>query len=110
MRSGRKRHLVTLQAPIGNAPPDTYASGKPAYENRDDVWAGVEPLNGRELYRAQQVNNQIKIRVVLDYYPGLTGAWRVIHEGRVLDIVEGPIDPDERHIDMFLMCRESTDM
>ena len=43
----------------------------------DTRWAEVEPLSGKELVEAQQINKQISYKVRLRHYPGLDENYRL---------------------------------
>jgi len=42
------------------------------------VWASVEPLTGRELSEAQQVESRATVRITMRPYPGLTSRHRIV--------------------------------
>jgi SPP1 family predicted phage head-tail adaptor len=44
--------------------------------------------------------------VRIRYRADVTAAQRVVHEERTLEIVSPPIDPEERHAELELLCRE----
>lgn len=69
------------------------------------IYADVEPLTGRELFQAQQVNDELSHRVTVRYYPGVTSKMRVKYGTRVF-LIESIIDPEERHRELQLMTRE----
>jgi SPP1 family predicted phage head-tail adaptor len=69
------------------------------------IYADVEPLSGRELFQAQQVNDELSHRVTIRYYPGVTSKMRVKYGARVL-LIESIIDLEEKHRQVQLMCRE----
>lgn len=50
------------------------------------VWASVDGLSTRELLQAQQANVIATHRVVIRHYPTLTHEWRIIWEGKTLEI------------------------
>jgi SPP1 family predicted phage head-tail adaptor len=69
------------------------------------LWAKVEPLEGSELLRAQQLQARVTHRVTIRYRRGLTAASRLRLGARVLDIQQ-VIDVDERHQFTELLCEE----
>lgn len=105
MNPGDLRHQVTLQGVTRTDDggggytevPVTIATG---------VWAAVEPLEGNERIRAMQTEASATHRVTLRYRSDVTAALRVVHEGRTLEVVSPPIDPEERHAELQLLCRE----
>ena len=70
-----------------------------------DIAAAVEPLQGRELFAAQQTQSEVTIRVRIRYRAGIKTAMRVLYGARTLDI-QSVIDPLERHAELQLMCAE----
>lgn len=50
------------------------------------VWASVDGLSTRELLQAQQANVIATHRVVIRHYPTLTHEWRIMWEGKTLEI------------------------
>jgi len=61
--AGALRHKLTIQQRIENP---TDGASDPYYEDITTVWASIEPLSGRELFLAQQVqattNHMIRMR------------------------------------------------
>lgn len=113
MRAGMNRALVTLETL-----PDTPvmdSGGQPS-----DAWtplttrgirARIEPLSGRELLAAQQVNAEVTTRITIRWRPLVTSRARVVHAyifhgAAVRDVynVMYPIDLDNRHVELQLMC------
>lgn len=109
MRAGSLRQLVTLQQLLAGT--DDGGGGiaeSPDNENWSDfatLYAHVEPLSGRELFQAQQINDQLTHRITVRYYPGVLSAMRVKYGTRIF-IIESIIDVDERHREIQLMTRE----
>jgi head-tail adaptor len=81
--------------------------------------ARVKPLAGRDLERAQAVDPRISHEIGLFYWRSyrtdLVGgrAQLVYHptsdadDDRTFEIVTPPIDVDERHADLLMLCREA---
>lgn len=72
----------------------------------EGVWARVRPLRGTERLRAMQTHADVTHEVVIRYRSDVTEELRVIHEGRALNVVSPPIDPDEAHEWLQLLCTE----
>ncbi|SFT04108.1 phage head closure protein [Marininema halotolerans] len=70
-----------------------------------EVWAGVEPIRGREYFAAAAVQSETMIRVRIRYRSGVNAGFRVHYDDRVLDVV-GVIDPYDKHQELELMCKE----
>ena len=103
MRIGKLRHRVTIQRPADELDP----LGAPVgWIDVATVWASIEPLRGREFWAAQQVNAEQTVKVGIRYRPGVTSAMRVLHGSRIFELVAPPIDPENRHRELVLHCRE----
>ena len=70
-----------------------------------DIHASVEPLRGREYFQAQQMQNETTFRIRMRWFPQVKSTMRVRFGSRILDIV-AIIDPEERHRELQLMCKE----
>ena len=90
-QAARLRHRVTLQEAASAA--DQYGQPVETWAAVATLWASVEPLRGREFYQAQQVN-------------GVSEKQRILYGSRILEIASPPIDREERHIDLELLCVE----
>jgi len=103
MRAGRLHHRVEFQEPLH----EQDAAGQPisTWRTVGRRWAGVEPLTGQELLRAQQFGSETTIRVRIRYMNRLTPRWRLLHERRTLEIVS-IIDREERGRELELLCKE----
>lgn len=107
MKAGKLRHLVQLQQPVNNTSDSgDLQTGWAAFG--DPFWARVVPLSGRDFFSAKQINSDISHRVELRWRPGIQPNMRVLHDGRVLELVSPPINVDERDREVHLMCRELT--
>lgn len=103
MRSGRLRHLVTLEEPAtGRATDGGMVAG---WSVVDTVWAEVSDLSGREFLTAQEHHAEVSTRVVLRYRDDVRPSWRVVSGTRTLQVV-AVVDPDGRSTRLELMCRE----
>lgn len=104
MNPGALRHRVTIQKPREGQS----RAGQPVQEWDEvaTVWAAVEPLRGREYWAAAQVQAEATTRVRIRYRKGIRPDMRVVYGGRIFQIVAPPIDPEERHREIHLMCKE----
>lgn len=105
MRAGTLRHKVTVEQPQ-EARGET-GQFTTSWQPLATTWASIEPLSGRELIAAEQVQSETTIRVRMRYLAGVTDECRIVHGTRVLQITSA-IDPQDRHVELELMCREST--
>lgn len=69
------------------------------------LFAAVRALQGRELEKAQQLVAEVSHSVNLSYVPGVNSAMTVRFRGRTFEIL-AVLDPDERQIELRLLCRE----
>lgn len=73
---------------------------------KEGVWASFSPLKGRELFTAQQINSEITVKVKMWYVPGIKANMRIRSRGQIVEIVGPPIDVDQLHRELELMCKE----
>jgi len=104
MRAGSLRHRVTIQQPVV----DTAWGGATTWEEFAKVWAAIEPLRGRELIAAQQVQSETTAKITIRYLAGITPDMRILHGSRIFELTSPPIDPEERHRELQLMVKETT--
>lgn len=72
------------------------------------VWGSVEPLRGNELWRAQQVQPEVALRVRMRYRMGMTSTRRLIDEcceNAEYDVLQ-VIDVGGRKRELELLCKE----
>jgi SPP1 family predicted phage head-tail adaptor len=68
----------------------------------------VEPLNGREYFRAQEMQAETKVRMRLRYgseIAAISQDWRATYDGKTYDILS-IIQPSEINQEIILMCGE----
>jgi len=118
MRAGLLRHRVTIQTQPTTAV-DSYGAPVPTtawFDNLPDVPAMIQPVAGNEYYLARQAQAAVSHKVTLRYMR-LADGTRISPKCRVkfrdpeADIdrffeIESVIDPEERHRELRLMCRE----
>lgn len=107
IKPGELRHKVDILTP----PVDRNDYGEvdetaewPVF--KEGVWASVEPLKGRELFNAQQINSELTLRVKMWYIPGVKAKMRIRSRGQVFEIVGPPIDNKQINRELELMCKE----
>ncbi|WP_201319144.1 phage head closure protein [Paenibacillus sp. EPM92] len=69
------------------------------------VFAAVNPLSGRELFQAQQLQSEITHKVRMRYRAGITPDMRV-HFGSRIFLISAVINWQERNRELALMCVE----
>ena len=102
MRAGMLRHSVTLQR--FQQGQDAYGGPVETWEDVATVWASLEAMSGREFFASQQAQSEVTQRIRIRYRADVTADMRVIHNGKVFNIV-APL-PDNRGRELVLMCRE----
>ena len=108
MEAGKLRHRVTIQQLVAGSP-QQLPNGEPDVTWTDylTVWAFVEPLKGRELMLAQQMQSEVDVRIRMRYRSGVTAAMRAVYASVNYDIL-AVIDPDLRRVELELLCKVGT--
>ena len=106
MRAGRLRHRITLQS--STAMQDAYGQPVKTWTDTATVYAGVEPIGGREQYRAQAERAELTHLVVMRWLPNVEPINRVVFGTRIFD-VENVINNHERDRELHLLCRENVE-
>ena len=104
MQAGKLRHRITIENPQDVRGPT--GEELEAWVTLATVSASVEPLSGRELLQAEQLQAEATLMVRIRYLDGLTNESRILHDGRTLEIA-AIINPEDRNVELELMCRES---
>ena len=107
MRSGPLRHRVEVQEATETR--DAHGGVTRAWSKISDgpLWASVDPLSGRELFEAKQVDSEVSIGVRMRYDARVIASHRIRHDGRNLHILSVVNDRDINK-SMLLMCKEDT--
>lgn len=104
MNPGKLRHRVTIQEFKEDV--DQYVTPiDQGWQDVATVWASVEPIQGREYVLLQNTQSELTTRIRIRYRSGIKPSMRVLYGTRVFDI-QSVIDPEERHIEQQLMCKE----
>ena len=61
-------------------------------------------MQGREIWQAMQVSEVVPVRYTIRYLAGVTSRMRLQDGSRVLDIKS--VMPDDRNVEMVLICEE----
>jgi head-tail adaptor len=117
MNAGDLRHRVTIQTLT------EVSDGHDGFS--DPTWASVarlrrlparvRPLAGRDLERARQVDPRISHDVTLRYWQAYTtdldgGRARLVYHDladRTFEIVGPPVDAEEKHVELTMLCKEA---
>lgn len=103
MRAGSLDDRVTIQRLVAGSPQVT-GSGMPdeSWQTYATVYASVEPLNGRELFAAQEHHAEVTTRIRMRYREGVTAKMRITLDGEVYEIRS--VLPFRREGRMELLC------
>lgn len=103
MRLGPLRHRVTFQARKTGR--DEYGQPVEGWDPVVTVWASVEPISGRELLSAQQVQAAVTHRIRCRYQTGLAASQRIVFGARYFDI-QSLINPMEIGASLEILATE----
>ena len=103
MRAGPLRHRIQIQN--RSLLVDEFGEESQVWATVATVWASVEPLSGRELLAAQQVQGETTHRVRMRYLAGVTSSSRVLFNLRPFD-VRSVINKNEAGVSLELLCTE----
>lgn len=103
MQAGRLDQRVTIERLTTTRNPQTGAVIE-TWTVLAEVWAAVEPLNGRELFAAAASMAEVGTRIRMRYRPYLLNTDRINHEGKLHDIIS-IINPRTSDRELVLMCK-----
>lgn len=111
LRAGNLRHRVDLKLEPAGSTKDRYQRPTDSAATvQKNMPARVEPLAGRELEIARQVNARVTHRVTIRWaseWSDLSDRhYFVFKDSRNL-YVEGVVNPEERNVMLQCMCREA---
>lgn len=104
MRAGRLNQRITFQRRASSL--DSFNEPDGTWTDLTTVWAGVEPVSGREFFAALQVQSDISTRVVCRYsieVSAVTKKDRISHKGNFYDI-EAILNPGTRNKELQFIC------
>ena len=104
MRAGLLRHLVHLEAPAEGAQ-DSHGQPPDGWEPVTETYAQIEPLSGRELESARQVQARVTHRITIRFLEGVSPRMRVRYGERAFEIASVTND-GERDRTTVLMAVE----
>jgi SPP1 family predicted phage head-tail adaptor len=106
MRSGLLQQRLLLQRPVRSR--NSLNEDEITWTDVAMVWGAVNPNAGRNYFEALQANAEVQGMVRLRYRSDIDPTWRLVHEGRTLEI-EYIADPQERHKELLVYYKESQD-
>lgn len=110
--AGPKRRRVTYRQPddLIAALPNTFGEPQTGVAQSMTLWSSVEPLLGRELWNAQQVQADITHRLRTRYSAAaaqIDAKWKALYGQRAFEIVSC-VSIDERRRELELLAKEIT--
>lgn len=103
MRAGALRHTLVIEQPTETQ--DAHGQAVASWSTFASVPGSLEPLNGREIFAAAQVQAEVTARARIRYLSGVTAKMRITHEGKVYAIT-AVIDRELRHRELELLLAE----
>lgn len=105
MNIGEFRHRLTLQT-ITAQNPDAAGQSQPTWTTATTRWGKVEPLTGRELFRAQQLAADVTHRITIRHHGTLTAAGRILFGSRVFNLLL-ILNPLEKNKTLEILAKET---
>jgi SPP1 family predicted phage head-tail adaptor len=103
MGIGQFRHRIKIQR--YTAVQNSLGEEEKTWVDDCKIWASVEPLKGREFFKAQTINAEVTTKITIRYREGISSKMRVVFEGRNFDILS-VMKVEERKKEIELMCKE----
>jgi len=82
--ASRLRHRLTLQQEIQTA--DGAGGYARSWQNIADLWAEINPISGKEIAFAGQLQTQISHKITIRYRAGITAGMRLLYDARAFNI------------------------
>lgn len=101
----RLRHRVTILRPPGPEDVDEYGQPLDEFVPVATVWAGIEPLRGREYFSAMSEHAEVTTRIRIRYRSDIDRTMRVRHGETEFEILH-IIRPEFGKKELQLMCKE----
>jgi SPP1 family predicted phage head-tail adaptor len=108
INAGKYRHVITIQQLLTTE--NTYGE---TIRNDDTNWedvlttrAGIFPISGKDYFNEDVINAEITHKIQMRYQTGIDSSMRIKFGNRIFDIISPPIDFQERHREIQLMCKE----
>lgn len=105
MNPGKLNRRITIFKPPG--PEDVDEAGQPIDYHIPiaTVWASIEPLNGRELFAAQQANAEVTTRIRIRYRKGIDRTMIARYDGTEFEFLY-TIHKDYAKKELHIMAKE----
>lgn len=103
MRSGRLRHLLTIQSASHSQ--DGLGEDIESWSDSGTVYGDIQAGNGRKYVHGEQNIHEVTHEIETRYHSGITQANRLKFGTRVFNIVRA-INVGERNIRMMILTKE----
>jgi phage head-tail adaptor, putative, SPP1 family len=101
----RLNRRVTIIRPPSPDDVDDYGQPLNEWQPVATVWAGIEPLRGREYFSAMSEHAEVTTRIRIRYREGIDRTMRVVYNDTEFEILH-IIHPEYNHHELQLMCKE----
>lgn len=101
----RLNKRVTIIRPPSPDDVDDYGQPLNEWQPVATVWAGIEPLRGREYFSAMSEHAEVTTRIRIRYREGIDRTMRVVYNDTEFEILH-IIHPEYNHHELQLMCKE----
>lgn len=103
MEAGKLRHILRIEQVTETR--DSIGGVTQAWTEYATVRGSLEPLSGREVFMAAQLQAEVTGRARIRYLAGITPKMRIEHDGKYYDIL-AVIDRELRHRWLELLVSE----
>lgn len=100
--SRRLRHRISIEQQVTET--DSSGAIETFWEYVTTVWAAIEPISGREMLLAEQVQSGVNTRIITRYRSDIDASMRAKHNGRIYNIEAAIPDQDSGIEWMTLQC------
>ena len=111
LSAGQLNCRITIKS--ANTELDPYGSLVPGWQDVMTVWAGIQPLSGRELESARQLSSEVTHQITVRYHALLANTrqvstYRALYKGRVFNL-HAALNEDENNVLITLLASEGLD-
>jgi len=106
MKSGQLQHLVMLQKPTEVR--GTQGGLTESWEDKEQAFAAILPLRGKEWHDAQQINDTLSVKIRLHYRTDIRADWRIIHGADIYQVDAPPINVAGQNHTTEVLCKQIT--
>jgi SPP1 family predicted phage head-tail adaptor len=104
MKAGKLDRRIIIEQVVEST--DGIGGTVETWSTFDTVWAEFVSQTGREFFAAKQINTALDQILRIRYRAGLNAKMRVKYGTRIFNIIAPPIDVNEAHVEIKLMCEE----